>query len=254
MKERILTILHRRFHLPYTETIKRAFGELSFAERLTFRVLAGGLVISAGILLWQVNQFFVTEVPISGGSLTEGVVGSPRFLNPLLAISDADRDLVSVLYSGLLKASPDGSLTPDLAKSFEISKDGRTYSFILKDSVYFHDGTPVTADDVEFTVLKAQDGNIKSPKRANWDSVTVEKVSPTEIHFILKQPYAPFLENTTMGILPKHIWKNASAEEFALSLFNIEPVGSGPYRVTSIGRNSLGIPDSYSLAPLTVTP
>ena len=239
-----LAPLYREFR----ETLKKSVEHLSFAERIIFYVLSISLILSSVVIVFRLNDYLLVEIPARGGSFTEGIIGSPRFINPVLAISDADRDLTALIYSGLLKTAPDGSLLPDMAESYTLSPDGLTYTFILKNGLLFHDGMPITAEDVEFTVLKAQDSAIKSPKRANWDSVRVEKISDREIHFVLKQPYSPFLENTTMGILPKHIWKNLSAEEFAFSLFNVEPIGSGPFMIKSISRNSSGIPESYILS------
>lgn len=229
------------------ETLKKAVEHLSFAERIIFYALSCILILSSVVIVFRLNDYILVEIPVKGGSITEGIIGSPRFINPVLAISDADRDLTALIYSGLLKTAPDGSLIPDMAESYTLSPDGLTYTFILKNGLFFHDGTAITAEDVEFTVLKAQDSAIKSPKRANWDSVRTEKISDSEIRFILKQPYSPFLENATMGILPKHIWKNLSAEEFAFSLFNVEPIGSGPFTIQNISRNSSGIPESYVL-------
>ncbi|MCH7975051.1 MAG: ABC transporter substrate-binding protein, partial [Bacteroidetes bacterium] len=116
------------------------------------------------------------------------------------------RDLTALVYSGLLKATPDGGLVPDLAKSYTISNDGLNYTFVLRDDITFHDGEPITIDDILFTIEKTQDPTLKSPKRANWDGVAVTKINGQKIQFILRQPYAPFLENTTLGILPRHLW------------------------------------------------
>lgn len=216
-------------------------------ERAILVILAVILAISAFSLLLKVNDFFLTEVPEHGGELTEGIVGFPRFINPLFAISDADRDLTALVYSGLLKYDPSGTLVPDLAKSYSISEDGLKYTFILKDDIYFQDGTPITTDDVEFTILKAEDNNLKSPKRASWNGVTVEKISPTEITFTLRQAYSPFLENTTLGILPKHLWKDVDPDQFTFSQYNVEPIGSGPYQIDGIKRDSGGLPVYYKL-------
>lgn len=188
------------------------------------------------------------EVPADGGSLTEGVIGIPRFINPLLAISEADRDMTILVYSGLMRATKSG-IIPDLAESYTVSDTGLIYTFTLRENIFFHDGSPITADDIEFTVLKAQDPALKSPKRANWEGVTVEKIDERQIRFTLKQPYAPFLENTTLGIIPKAIWKNADTEQFSFSEFNIRPIGSGPYEISDIKRNASGIPEYYDLVP-----
>ncbi|MCG2694493.1 ABC transporter substrate-binding protein [Candidatus Parcubacteria bacterium] len=200
-------------------------------------------------MLYKVNKYFIVEIPAKGGQLVEGSIGSPRFINPLLSISNADRDLTILVYSGLLRATPDGQLINDLAKEYTISEDGLVYDFILKDDIFFHDGNPITTDDVEFTLKSSQDNVIKSPKRANWDGVGVEKINDKQIRFTLKSPYSPFLENTTLGILPKHIWGGIEPEQFAFSQFNVEPIGSGPYKIESLKRNSSGILEKYELVP-----
>ncbi len=220
---------------------------LSLTERTIFYVLSAILIASAAYLAYSINESFMVEIPGHGGNLTEGIVGTPRFINPILAISDADRDLTELVYSGLLKPGPGGTYIPDLAQSYTVSSDGLTYDFILRSNATFHDGTPVTADDVVFTIQKAEDPDVKSPKRADWDGVDVEKVSDHEVRITLKQPYAPFLENATLGILPKHIWQNISADQFPFSQYNVEPIGSGPYRYDSYQRNNAGVPTSYKL-------
>lgn len=226
----------------------RTIHKFSATERVIFGLLIAIFSISVFVLVWNVNKSFMVPVPAAGGSLVEGVIGSPRFVNPILALSDVDRDLTTLVYSGLLKVE-NGELVPDLAKRYTISPDGLTYTFTLQDDIYFQDGEPITADDVEFTIQKAQDGLLKSPRRANWDGVSIEKISPTQIRFILKKPYAPFIENATLGILPKHIWKNVDVEQFTFSQYNIEPIGSGPYKLQSVQRDSGGLPQSYELTP-----
>lgn len=229
------------------QLVKKLIAAFSPTERIIFLGLVALFGASTLTVLWSVNNYFSVEIPTYGGTLHEGVIGSPRFVNPLLAISDTDRDLTSLIYSGLLRSTPQGDFVPDLAESYSVSEDGLTYHFVLKDKIYFHDKMPVTADDVIFTIQKAADRALKSPKRANWEGVTAEKISEREIELHLKQPYAPFLQNATIGILPKHIWKNVDADSFPFSQFNIEPVGSGPYELNKIKRDSNGLPISYEL-------
>lgn len=250
MKEGEDKILNKRkeWHIPKSSAILKTIASFSITEKIIFYFFLGVFIVSSALLLWKVNQSFLVEFPARGGQLKEGIVGSPRFINPILAMSDADRDMTSLIYSGLMKSNSEGNLVPDLAESYSISKDGLVYKFKLKDDAYFHNGEKVTTDDVEFTINKTQDSALKSPKRANWDSVTVKKLSDKEIEFVLKQPYSPFLENTALGILPKKIWSNFDSDQFSFSLFNIEPVGSGPYKVESLKRDSYGIPTYYTLA------
>lgn len=238
----------KRWNIRKSNAILKTIASFSITEKIIFYFFLGVFIVSSTLLLWKVNQSFLVEFPAYGGQLKEGIIGSPRFINPILAISDADRDMTSLIYSGLMKSNSEGDLVPDLAESYSISKDSLVYKFKLKDNAYFHNGEKVTTDDVEFTINKTQDSALKSPKRANWDGVAVRKLNDKEIEFVLKQPYSPFLENTTLGILPKKIWANFDSDQFSFSLSNIEPVGSGPYKVKSLGKDSYGIPTYYTLA------
>ncbi|HVY72737.1 MAG TPA: peptide ABC transporter substrate-binding protein [Candidatus Paceibacterota bacterium] len=236
-----------RSRFTFIQKAEDTYRSFSASGRALFIFFASLLVVSAVGLVFLLNQSLLVNVPAHGGSLAEGIVGAPRFINPVLAISDADRDLSALVYSGLLKATPEGSYVPDIAESYDISSDGRTYTFHLRHDTTFHDGTPITADDVIFTIQKTQDAALKSPVRANWDGVVVSSSDPYTVTFVLKGPYAPFIENATLGILPKNLWQNISDDEFPFSELNVSPVGSGPFRVTSIERTSSGVPSSYKL-------
>ena len=239
--------IKKSWRIPHSERIMRVINSFSLTEKVIFYTFVGIFIASGISLLYQVNKSFMVEVPDYGGTLVEGVVGSPRFINPLLATSDTDKDLTSLIYSGLMKVGTDGNLIADLAESYTISDDGLTYDFILKDNVYFHDGTKVTADDIVFTIERAQSPTLLSPRKVNWDGVKVEKINEKEVAFTLKQPYSPFIQNTTLGILPKHIWSKTTLEEFPFSQFNTKPVGSGEYKVDSITYASSGLPSEYHL-------
>jgi peptide/nickel transport system substrate-binding protein len=141
----------------------------------------------------------------------------------------------------------DGKLVTDLAQSYKVSDDGLVYSFKLKPNASFHDGKPLTAEDIAFTIQKVQDPALKSPRRIDWADISVKVVSATEIEFILKQSYTPFLSNTTIGILPKHIWGSVSDDQFIFSQYNTTPIGSGIYKISSVSHDSGGIPTSYDL-------
>ncbi|MCI0680008.1 ABC transporter substrate-binding protein [bacterium] len=230
----------------FFQIITRSF---SRGEYRMFQAVTALFVIGMVGLVATVSDALMVEVPVHGGELSEGVIGTPRFINPLLAVSDADRDATALLYSGLLRITPDGSLAPDLARDYDISEDGLLYTFALRDDIYFHDGEKVTADDVVFTVSRAKDPAFKSPKRASFEGISVSKKDDRTVEFALTQAYAPFLENMTLGVLPEHIWKDTTAEQFASSEKNIEPVGSGPYLFKKIKRNSSDVPEYIELAP-----
>jgi peptide/nickel transport system substrate-binding protein len=256
VKEKItlfLNILNKRFTAPFEKRIGFAFEAFTRSQRIAFYLLLFIFIVSTVVLVWKVNNAFTVTVPAKGGSLVEGVVGYPSRINPLFdtseIASDADRDLAALIYSGLLKATPEGNLITDLAENYEISKDGLTYTFTLKNNIFWHDGEPVTADDVVFTIEKAKETGVRSPKRANWDGVSVEKINDRQIRFILQRQYSPFLENATMGIIPKHIWENIDPVQFEQVRFNREPIGSGPYKLKKIKLDNNDIPKYYDLIP-----
>jgi peptide/nickel transport system substrate-binding protein len=197
--------------------------------------------------VYALEQSLLKEVPAYGGVLKEGAIGSPQFINPLLAISDSDRDLSTLTYAGLMRLSASGGLLPELAESYTISDDGKTYTFVLRSDAKFTDGSNVTAADVAFTVKKAQDPGLKSPEYANWSGIGVAVVDSRTVRFTLTKPYAPFLGLTTLGILPARLWQNISNTEFPFSALQTNPVGSGPFKITSMSRNASGLIQSVSL-------
>ncbi len=231
--------------LPTKPELNQAFTAFSKKEWRFFSTFALILLISTLGLLNILNNHFIIKVPMQGGSLSEGIVGSPRFINPVLAFSSEDDDLVSLIYSGLMRKTSDGTLVPDLAESYEVSVDGLTYTFTLKSALSFHDGEPLTADDVIFTLNAVKDPIIKSPQRVNWEGVIIEKVDERTITFTLRQPYASFLSHTTLGILPEHVWADSPIE---LNTANTNPVGSGPFKVESLSKQSSGVIDHYALS------
>ncbi|MDD4803624.1 MAG: ABC transporter substrate-binding protein [Candidatus Pacebacteria bacterium] len=254
MKEKIKQILNLKWKVIFFEKLSENISKFSLSEKVFFYIICSVLIVSGLTLLKKANESLMVDVPMNGGYLKEGIIGSPRFVNPILAVSDVDHDLTSLIYSGLMKVSSNNLLETDLADKYEISEDGLEYTFILKDDIYFHDGVDITTDDIDFTISKIQDTSIKSPKRPGFYDVKVEKIDNKTIKFILKKPYSPFLENLTIGILPKHLWNNLSSEQFFLSLYNVEPIGSGPYKISkmeTLKKNMLLIPTYYELTPFS---
>ncbi len=222
---------------------------LSKRERyliLTFLFIIAGSIIA---LPFTAYNHFTNPAAAYGGSFSEGIVGQPRRINPLLAqTNDTDRDLSNLIYSGLLKHNEAGKLVPDLAKSYEISSDGLNYTVYLKENAVWQDGEKLTADDVVYTIETAQNADYASPQRVNWQGVTVTKVNATTIIFKLNNKYAQFLNSLTLGILPKHIWANVQPINFASSDYNLKPIGSGPYMFEKLQKDNLGQMQSYQLA------
>lgn len=188
-------------------------------------------------------------VPKSGGQYTEGLVGSPRTINPLLLQNnDSDRDLAALVYSGLVRYTSQREITPDLAERFEINPEGTAYTFFLRSGVVWHDDKPFTADDVVFTMTRIQDPTLKSPLYFSFKDVRVEKVDDTTVRFTLQKSFAPFLDLMTTGILPAHLWNDIPSESFALATLNIKPVGTGPWKFKTLQKNQDGTIRSYTIS------
>lgn len=238
----------KEFHFYNKRELVYAASSFSNKQFLLFIALILVGVISLVGIVGKVNNMFLVDVPSNGGEITEGILGSPTLINPVLAFSYADKDLTSLTYSGLMRKTPEGDLIPDLALEYpSISADGTIYTFTLKEDLKFHDGKKITIDDVIFTIDKIKDPLVKSPQKTNWDGVTITKIDDKTIEFKLHQPYISFIDNTTIGILPSHLWKKVNVNEFNLNLLNSKPVGSGPYKFKSVIKDKDGVAEKYEL-------
>ncbi len=241
------TVIRYRSYKPLLK-LSRVIRALPPSDKFIAYILAGIVIIVSIVAVRSVEYKLFVSVPAYGGTIIEGDLGSPRYINPLLAPTDADRDIVALTYAGLMEFSGKGKFVPVLAQSYTISPDGKTYTFILRKNARFSDGTHVTANDVVFTVKKAQDQNLKSPLFQDWHGVTATAINARTIKFTLPQPYAPFLQNTTLGILPEHLWKNISDAQFPFSKLMTYPVGAGPFVVSKVIRNATnGLVTEYDL-------
>lgn len=206
------------------------------------------LALSSSIFL--LTNFYLKNTkigPAQGGTHVEGVVGQPRLINPVYANSDVDRDLLQLTFSGLMKYDKNLNIVPDLAQDYTIEEDGKIYTFYLKENLVWQDKEQLTADDIIFTIKTIQNPDFKSPQRASWIGVEVEKVDNLTVRFKLKKPYAAFLENSTVKILPEHIWQKVPPESFAFQTQNLKPIGSGPFQVKEVKKNGAGLIESITL-------
>jgi peptide/nickel transport system substrate-binding protein len=188
-----------------------------------------------------------TPQPVAGGVYTEGLIGSPSRLNPLLDFyNQPDRDVDQLLYSSMIRFDERGIPNPDLAESWGISQDGTSYNFSLRQSARWHDGEPVTSQDIVFTIELMRDPDLPVPEdlRALWDEIEVEALNEYLIQFRLPEPFAPFLDYLTFGVLPEHLLGSLTSEEIVDAPFNFQPVGSGPYRFSQFlveGEQIMGV-------------
>lgn len=224
---------------------------ISFLNTFTFRqwvlfYMGLGLVlVSLLSFLYTAAKNSQTTIPVSGGTYTEGIVGNIRSINPVLAVTEIEKEVTNLVFRGLFGKDENGEIFPLLADSYTVSEDGLTYTIILKDEIYFHDKKPVTAQDVEFTVKQIKDPTIKSPRQAAFSGVDIKVIDDKTIEFKLKQRYADFLDTLTVGILSKEEWKDVTTEQFALTEKNMSPIGAGPYAFESLKENK-GIPQKIT--------
>jgi len=215
--------------------LRNIFKVLNKKQRIIFSALLVIFIGSTISLVMTIYYASTTEFPAYGGSFKEGVVGQPRFINPVYGGSnDVDRDLINLIYSSLFKYDITGQIVPDLVDNYYLEEGDKIYNVTIKQGVKFHDNNELTVDDIIFTVNTIQNPDFKSPLQARWLEVETEKISEYQMKFILKNPYPGFLETLTTKILPSHIWKDISSETFPLSSYNYEPIGSGPYKLKSV--------------------
>ena len=227
--------------------LRHASRVFTFQERRTvaFATLVAILsfVGAAGILVWEHTVW----APAVGGTYTEALIGQPKYINPIDAISnDVDRDLVRLGYSGLFRMDQLDAI-PDLADSFRFSEDGKELTVQLRPDARFQDGEPVTSADVQFTFDSILDPSRKSPLAPNYRGISILTPDDRTVVFRLEKADATFLQKLTIGILPSHLWQDVNPNNARLSELNIKPIGSGPFRVKSFLRDTTGYVHSYTL-------
>ncbi len=234
--------------IPSFSQLKKLPKVLNRFDKILLLVFA---VLFFGALTMQLGRFYLSHiaiVPDYGGIYTEGLVGKPRYINPLFSLaSDVDQDLTRLVFSGLLKFDPKEGYSPDLAKDYEVSSDLKTYTFHLKEGVKWHDGQPVTADDVVFTMSAIQNSEYGSPLIKAFSGVIVEKVDDSTVKFHLQEPYLGFKQILTVGILPERVWASISPSAALLAEKNLKPIGSGSFKFKSFTRDRNGDIKSYIL-------
>lgn len=234
--------------LPSKSQLKHLGRYLSAKEKSTIRALTVLILVCIIVIGGKYVTDHIDEVPTSGGEYVEASVGGPRFVNPIIAsTNDADLDIIKLVFSGLMKTDNRGHIVPDLADSYDISEDGKTYTFNLKREVNWHDGAPFTSADVAATIGYIQDPSWKSPLATQFANVTVETPDATTVIFSLEEPFAPFLSLLTVGILPSHLWQEVMPENASRAELNIKPIGTGPFRFKKFEMDKQGRIHTYKL-------
>ena len=224
-------------------------------------IAVGGLILVIGLLAGQSPSTTVTQdQPIIGGAHTEGLVGEIIRLNPILdSFNQVDRDINALIYSGLLRFDARGNPVPDLAENWAISADASLYTITLRQDAIWHDGTSVSADDVIYTYSKLQDEDYPGPQDLHelWRQVTIIRLDDRRVQFQLPESFSPFLDYLTTGLLPDHLLRGVTASELINHPFNLEPVGTGPFKLAGflieedrvIGASLIAFDEYYGQRP-----
>lgn len=221
----------------FMKTLLRALNAKELKALIAAFVLFCAASVARAALTVAERSVFV---PVAGGSYQEGIVGQPVAVNPVISSNAVDQDISALVYSALY----------DLAANDSVEEGGRVFTVNLKEGLKWSDGTPLTSDDVVFTVHTVQDHTARSPLFKNWQGVTAERVSELQVRFSLPAPYAFFPENVKrLPIIPKHIFGSIPPANLSLSAYNLSPVGSGPYRFDTFNQRKDGFITEYRLVP-----
>ncbi len=220
------------------QNIFKIFLSLTKLERQI--VLGSGLVFVTSSLIF--GFLFFTRItfvlPAYGGTYKEGLIEQPVFINPVLATSDVDKDIINLIYSNLF----------DISESVKVADNKLVWNIRLKEGVLWHDNIPFTADDVIFTIQSIHDRESRSPISITWDGISVERLSELEIKLTTSAPYAFFEDNLKqLYILPKHIFEDVPLANWRSSSFNLQPIGTGPYKWVSHEQEKSGFISDYQL-------
>lgn len=203
-------------------------------------IAALGALLLIGLLGRASSRYETALIPTYGGTYREGLAGAPRTINPLLAsLNRVDGELTALLYRGLARFDEQGRVVPDLADGWDISPDARVFTVRLSPRYQWQDGTPVTIEDVLFTFHTLQDPDFPGDPalKTLWQSVRVERAEGDRVRFTLPEPFAPFLDQLTVGLLPAHVWASVPVRE--MDRMVRPPVGNGPFVLTAAEPVSL---------------
>ncbi|MEV6692050.1 ABC transporter substrate-binding protein [Micromonospora sp. NPDC051196] len=189
------------------------------------------LAVSAALLLALVacSSPTTSSGAAADAPLIVATAGEPDTLNPVL---NYGVDGGSLIFDGLVARDERNQLVPALARELPaFSEDGKTVTARLRDAVLFHDGTPLTARDVVFTYQAVLDEKVDSTLRSDLDMLaSVAAPDDATVVFTLRYAYVPFLQRLTLGIVPAAAF---AGQDINKAGFNRQPIGTGPYRVTS---------------------
>ncbi len=238
-----------KLSFPTPSKIKRVNSVLSRKEKFFFYLSI--VVLLGSIIAWSIRFYlsYTEKMPEYGGEYIEGVIEEPNRISPLVSSNKIDQLIARLVYSSLFTYDKEGKIVNDLAESYQIEDDGKRYKIKIKENAFWHDQEKLTAEDVAYTVQIIQDLSYhkNTDLKKKWENIEVKTEGEYTVVFQLQEPYAPFLNKLTFGILPRHIFKDISKGNFLNDPINLEPIGSGPFVYSDMEKDTEGNILSYRL-------
>src|SRR5262245_40684285 len=180
----------------------------------------------------------ISSGPVPGGQVVEAVAGTTGPLNPLFEQEANEKDIDSLIYQGLTTVNANQQVAGLLARDWQVSGDGLTYTFNLRSGVRWADGKPFTADDVMFTFNVLQSPDYLVPTDQYWKQVAIERSGSLQVKFTLKAPSSSFPLALRQGIIPRHLFEHVGIADMAADPHSAaKALGTGPFRVGSISAD-----------------
>ncbi len=198
-------------------------------EITTWLLIIGLLIAGLGVQLFIGQHGYMTQARHAGGLYVEGALGPVNTLNPLYVTTSAESSVSRLLFSSLYNYDATGTLHQDIATGMTINDAHTVYTVTIKDGVKWHDGQPLTAKDIVYTINLIKSPSVRSSLRVNWLDVSVGAINDTTVQFSLPAPYAAFPHALTFPILPQHVLQNIAPSAIRESAFSQAPIGSGPF-------------------------
>lgn len=190
----------------------------------------GLLIAVVGLQMIWFQTSYVRTAAVSGGTYAEALKGPINTLNPLFAVSSAELSASRLLFSSLYSLDSTGHLHGDIAETMTNGSD-KTFTVTMRRDARWHDGQPLKAEDVVFTVDMMKNTTVRSVMNASWRGIDAQRINDYTVQFTLPAAYAAFPQALTFAILPKHLLEAVEPANIRESGFSEGPIGSGPFKL-----------------------
>lgn len=212
---------------------EKLINRLPNARQVRIFILEWGLLVIAIISLaitqafWY-SQSYSAEAYVAGGTYIEGTTGAVNSLNPLFATTNSEKALSKLMFATLTTVDYSGHIGMGLAASVTPDETGEVWTLTLRDHLTWSDGTPITLDDVLYTIDLITDPTLNTSYSSNLTGVQVEQVDQS-IVFRLPSAYADFATTLNFPLLPAHLLRDTPSSQLLEHTFSTNPITSGAF-------------------------